>query len=105
MVRELVGHGIGRKLHEKPSIQNYGRRGHGAKLTENTVICIEPMIAAGTYEVTHGDDKWTVLTADGKPAAHYEHMVVVRRGKPEVLTTFAHVEAVTTPPYQTMVAA
>jgi methionyl aminopeptidase len=105
VVRELVGHGIGRKLHEKPSVQNYGRRGHGQKLTENLVLCIEPMIAGGTYEVTHGADKWAVHTADGAPSAHYEHMVVVRRGRAEILTSYDPVEAVIAPPYAAPAAA
>ncbi len=92
VVRELVGHGIGRKLHESPSVANFGQRGNGRKLTEGLVICIEPMISGGTHRVTHADDKWTVLTADGSPAAHYEHMVVVRKGRPEILTTFEFAE-------------
>ncbi len=92
VVRELVGHGIGRKIHESPSVPNFGQRGTGRKLAEGLVLCIEPMISGGTHRVIHADDKWTVLTADGSRAAHYEHMVVVRRGKPEILTSFAHVE-------------
>ena len=105
VVRELVGHGIGRTLHESPSVPNYGMRGTGRKLVENSVLCIEPMISGGTHRVSHHEDKWTVLTADGAPAAHYEHMVVVRRGRSEILTTFEHVERVFAPPYATPAAA
>ena len=68
-------------------------------------LCIEPMISRGTHRVTHHEDRWTVLTADGSPAAHYEHMVVVRRGQPEILTTFAHVERVVGAPYAESVSA
>lgn len=94
VVRELVGHGVGFKLHEKPEIPNYGKRGSGIKLEENLVICIEPMINMGRQGVKFWDDGWTVSTIDGKPSAHFEHMVVVRKGKPEVLTTFEHIENV-----------
>ncbi|NNE47859.1 MAG: type I methionyl aminopeptidase [Rhodothermales bacterium] len=99
VVRDLVGHGIGRELHEDPQVPNVGRRGSGRKLKEGLVLCIEPMINVGGADVATGDDGWTVRTADGKPSAHYEHMVVVRRGKPEVLTTFRYIEEVLTPPY------
>ncbi len=92
VVRELVGHGIGRTLHEEPSVPNFGMRGTGRKLVEGMAICIEPMIARGTHRVRHHEDRWTVLTADGSLAAHYEQTVVVRRGQPEILTTFAHIE-------------
>lgn len=94
IVRELVGHGVGFKLHEKPEVPNYGRRGAGVKLQEGMVICIEPMINMGKAGVRFLDDGWTVSTADGKPSAHYEHMVAVRKGQPEVLTTFAYIEEV-----------
>ncbi len=94
IVRELVGHGVGFKLHEKPEVPNYGRRGSGIKLQEGMVICIEPMINLGKAGVRFLDDGWTVSTKDGKPSAHYEHMVAVRKGEPEVLTTFAHIEEV-----------
>lgn len=105
VVRELVGHGIGRTLHGPPNVPNYGQRGVGRKLKEGMALCIEPMISAGTYEIEHGPDKWAVLTADRAPAAHYEHMVVVRGGKPDVLTTFAYVEAVIEAPYKEPVGA
>lgn len=94
IVRELVGHGVGYKLHEKPDVPNYGKKGSGIKLEEGLVICIEPMINLGRAGVKFWDDGWTVSTVDGKPSAHYEHMVVVRKGQPEVLTTFQHIENV-----------
>ena len=94
IVRELVGHGVGYKLHEKPEVPNYGKRGSGIKLEEGLVICIEPMINAGKAGVKFWDDGWTVSTIDGKPSAHYEHMVAVQKGKPDILTTFAYIEEV-----------
>jgi methionyl aminopeptidase len=94
VVRELTGHGVGRELHMAPEVPNYGRRGHGAKLAAGTVIAIEPMINMGTKEVEQHDDGWTIATRDGKPSAHYEHTVVVRPGKAEVLTTFSYIEDV-----------
>jgi len=94
IVRELVGHGVGFKLHEKPEVPNYGKRGSGTKLETGLVICIEPMINMGKAGVKFWDDGWTVSTIDGKPSAHYEHMVAVRKGRPEVLTTFSYIEEV-----------
>ncbi|SEK37692.1 type I methionyl aminopeptidase [Parapedobacter koreensis] len=94
IVRELVGHGVGYKLHEKPEVPNYGKRGTGTKLEMGLVICIEPMINMGKAGVKFWDDGWTVSTSDGKPSAHYEHMVAVRKGTPDVLTTFAYIEEV-----------
>ena len=94
IVRELVGHGVGYKLHEKPEVPNYGKRGSGIKLEEGLVICIEPMINLGKAGVKFWDDGWTVSTIDGKPSAHYEHMVAVHKGKPDILTTFAYIEEV-----------
>lgn len=99
VVYDLVGHGIGRSLHEDPQVPNVGERGKGKKLKEGLTICIEPMINGGTAEVITESDGWTVRTADGKPSAHYEHMVAVRRGQPEMLTTFAYIEEVIEPPY------
>lgn len=93
VVRDLVGHGIGRKMHEDPQIPNYGRRGAGKKLKDGLTICIEPMITGGTAEVTVDSDGWTIRTADREPAAHFEHMVVVRRGEPEVLSSFEPIES------------
>ncbi len=94
IVRELVGHGVGFELHEKPEVPNYGRRGTGTMLEPGLVICIEPMINMGKAGVKFWDDGWTVSTRDGKPSAHYEHMVAVQKGAPEVLTTFAYIEEV-----------
>ena len=92
VVREMVGHGLGREMHESPEVPNYGRRGHGVKLREGMVICIEPMINAGRREVYLDENGWAVHTADGAPSAHFEKTVVVRHGEPEVLTTFEFIE-------------
>ena len=94
VVRELVGHGIGRKLHEKPDIPNYGKKGTGIKLQEGMTICIEPMINLGTKNIVQGKDGWTIRTADKLPSAHYELTLVVRREAPEVLSTFQYIEEV-----------
>lgn len=94
VVKDLVGHGIGRHLHEDPQVPNYGRSGSGRKLKSGIVICIEPMINFGTAHVRTEGDGWTVKTADGQPSAHYEHMIVVRPGEAEVLTTFQYIENV-----------
>lgn len=94
VVKELVGHGVGTKLHEKPEVPNYGKKGSGIKLEEGMVIAIEPMINAGRAGVRFWDDGWTVSTSDGKPSAHYEHTVAVRKGKPDILTTFEYIEKV-----------
>lgn len=93
VVRELVGHGLGRKLHEDPQVPNYGKRGTGAKLKEGMVIAIEPMINLGTKNVFHDKDGWTIRTEDGKPAAHYEHNVCIQRNKADILSSFAAIEA------------
>ena len=93
VVRELVGHGLGRKLHEEPQVPNYGKRGTGAKLKEGMVIAIEPMINLGTKNIYHDKDGWTIRTEDGKPAAHYEHTICVQRGKADILSSFAEIEA------------
>lgn len=100
VVRELVGHGIGRSLHEDPQVPNFGRPGRGRKLKRGLSICIEPMINRGTADVTTDEDGWTVRTADGLPSAHYEHMVVVQDGQAEVLSTFAYIEDVIDAPYK-----
>ncbi|HXS35513.1 MAG TPA: type I methionyl aminopeptidase [Flavipsychrobacter sp.] len=92
VVRELVGHGVGKKLHEDPQVPNYGRRGDGKRLQEGTVLAIEPMINLGTREVYTMEDGWTVVTADGKPSAHFEHTTVVRKGRGEALSNFAPIE-------------
>jgi methionyl aminopeptidase len=92
VVKELVGHGVGTHLHEKPEVPNYGRRGSGTKLEEGMVIAIEPMINAGRAGVKFWDDGWTVSTVDGKPSAHYEHTVAVKKGKVDILSTFSYVD-------------
>src|SRR5690606_4474219 len=94
IVRELVGHGVGLELHEKPEIPNYGKRGSGIKLERGMIICIEPMINAGRGGVKFWDDGWTVSTVDGKLSAHFEQMVAIQKGKPDVLLSFEHVEKV-----------
>ncbi len=86
VVRELVGHGIGRELHEEPQVPNFGRAGTGPRVKTGMVFCIEPMVNMGTYEVYTRDDQWTIVTADGKPSAHFEHTVYVGDHGPEVLT-------------------
>lgn len=95
VVRELVGHGVGKELHEAPEVPNYGKRGQGPKLKEGMVLAIEPMINYGKKGVVQERDGWTIRTIDRKPSAHFEHTVVVRKGKPEILTTFEYIEAVT----------
>ncbi|HOY38288.1 MAG TPA: type I methionyl aminopeptidase [Bacteroidales bacterium] len=92
VVRELVGHGIGRKLHEKPEVPNYGKSGQGIKLVENMAIAIEPMINMGKKEVKQMHDGWTIKTADGKPSAHFEHTVIVKKDKAEILSNFEIIE-------------
>ena len=94
VVRELVGHGLGRSLHEAPEVPNYGRRNSGLKLKEGLVLAIEPMINLGVKEVKQLNDGWTIVTADGKPSAHFEHDVAIRKGKAEVLSTFKYIEEV-----------
>lgn len=86
VVRDLVGHGIGKQLHEEPAIPNFGTAGTGIVLKEGMTLAIEPMVNAGTFKVEVDQDGWTVRTADGKPSAHFEHTIVVREGEPEILT-------------------
>jgi methionyl aminopeptidase len=86
VVREFVGHGVGRKLHEEPQIPNYGKRGSGPKLKTGMTLAIEPMINMGTAAVRLLEDGWTVRTADGMPSAHFEHTVLIRNDEPEILT-------------------
>jgi len=95
VVRELVGHGVGKSLHESPEVPNYGKRGQGAKLKEGMVIAFEPMINLGKKNIVQERDGWTIRTADRKPSAHYEHTVAIRKGKAEILTTFQYIEEVT----------
>ncbi|OUV72829.1 MAG: type I methionyl aminopeptidase [Flavobacteriales bacterium TMED123] len=92
VVREMVGHGLGRKLHEKPEVPNYGRRGKGIKLKEGLVIAIEPMINMGTKSIHQHADGWTITTADGDFSAHFEHTIVVRKNKAEILSSFEDIE-------------
>ncbi|MBE7176440.1 MAG: type I methionyl aminopeptidase [Mucilaginibacter polytrichastri] len=94
VVRELVGHGVGKMLWEKPEVPNYGRRGNGVKLEEGMVIAIEPMINLGRAGVKFWDDGWTVSTVDKKPSAHFEQTIAIGKGKSEVLTSFEYVEEV-----------
>jgi methionyl aminopeptidase len=94
VVRELVGHGIGRKLHEPPEVPNFGKKGSGPKMEKGLVICIEPMINMGFKETVQMNDGWTIKTADGKPSAHFEYAVAVNKGEADVLTTFEFIEEV-----------
>lgn len=94
VVRELVGHGVGRDMHEEPPVPNYGRRGQGVLLKEGMVIAIEPMIARGERYVYLDDDGWSVRTRDGKPCAHFEHTIAIRKGKADILSSFEYVERV-----------
>lgn len=94
VVRELVGHGLGKKLHEQPEVPNYGRSGSGPKMQKGLVICIEPMINAGKKETVQLRDGWTIRTADGKPSAHFEYAVAIDKEKADVLTTFEFIEEV-----------
>jgi methionyl aminopeptidase len=93
VVRDLVGHGLGRSLHEDPQVPNYGKRGSGAKIQEDAVIAIEPMINMGKKEIYYDKDGWTVRTKDGKPSAHYEHTICVKKAQPDILSSFEAVEA------------
>ena len=92
IVRELTGHGIGREMHEDPQVPNYGRRGNGVMLKKGMCLAIEPMITMGKRDIWLDQDRWTIRTRDGKPAAHFEHTVVVRKGKAEILSSFEEVE-------------
>lgn len=91
VVRELVGHGLGKNMHEDPEMPNYGRRGRGKKFVEGMVVAIEPMINLGTHQINQLKDGWTILTRDGKPSAHFEHDVALVNGKPELLSTFKYI--------------
>jgi methionyl aminopeptidase len=88
VVRDLVGHGLGKELHEEPQVPNYGRRGRGKKIQNGLTIAIEPMINMGTEKVKTLDDQWTIVTADGMPSAHFEHDIAVVDGEPVILSTF-----------------
>jgi methionyl aminopeptidase len=92
VVRELIGHGVGAHLHEKPDVPNNGKQGSGKRLQEGMVIAIEPMITMGNHQVKWAKDGWGVFTVDGLPAAHYEHDVVIRKGQAEILSSFEEIE-------------
>jgi len=94
VVRELVGHGLGRRMHEEPEVPNYGRRGSGVKLKKGMVICIEPMINMGKRQVNQGADGWTISTADHQPSAHFELAIAVDNGKADILSTFSYIDEV-----------
>ena len=94
VVREMVGHGVGRKLHESPEVPNYGRKGNGVMLKAGMTIAIEPMINLGTRHLVFEKDGWTTRTLDRKPSAHFEHSVAIRRGKADILSSFEYVEQV-----------
>ncbi|HEX5742643.1 MAG TPA: type I methionyl aminopeptidase [Flavobacteriaceae bacterium] len=91
VVRELVGHGLGKKMHEEPEMPNYGHRGKGKKFVNGMVVAIEPMINMGTHKIIQFKDGWTIKTADMKPSAHFEHDVAIIDGKPELLSTFQYI--------------
>lgn len=92
VVREFVGHGIGREMHEDPQVPNYGRRGQGKQIKNGLCIAIEPMITMGTYDVYMSDDKWTIYTRDHRPAAHFEHTMAIHHGKADILSSFEGIE-------------
>ena len=94
VVRELVGHGLGRNLHESPEVPNYGKRGKGPKLQEGLVLAIEPMVNLGTRNIVQENDGWTIRTRDRKPSAHYEHTVAIFKDRTEILTTHKYIEEV-----------
>lgn len=91
VVRELVGHGLGRVMHEEPEMPNYGRRGRGKKFVDGMVVAIEPMINMGTHRIKQHSDGWTITTKDNLPSAHFEHNIALVDGKPELLSTFAYI--------------
>ncbi len=93
VVRDLVGHGLGRHLHEEPQVPNFGKKGTGVKLKEGMVIAIEPMINLGTKDVFHDKDGWTIRTGDGKVSAHYEHDICIQKGPADILSSFIETEA------------
>lgn len=94
VVREFVGHGIGKEMHEDPQVPNFGRRGQGKVLKNGLCIAIEPMITMGSYEVVMMPDKWTIKTRDGKPAAHFEHTLAIHHGKADILSSFEEIEKI-----------
>ena len=94
VVRELVGHGIGRNLHEGPDVPNYGKKGNGLKLQRGLVIAIEPMINMGSRAVIQEKDGWTITAKDGRPSAHFEHTIAINKGKADILTSFNDIEKI-----------
>ncbi len=94
VVREFVGHGVGKNMHEEPQVPNYGRRGNGPLLKNGLCIAIEPMITMGTKDIFMQEDRWGIVTRDGKPAAHFEHSICVRKGKADILSSFEEIEKV-----------
>lgn len=101
VVRDLVGHGIGKELHEAPQVPNFGEPGRGRRLKRGLTVCIEPMVNQGTASVDVDPDGWTIRAADSKPSAHYEHMIAVGDNEPQILTTFDYIEDVVDTPYDT----
>lgn len=95
VVRDLVGHGLGRSLHEDPSVPNFGKKGRGERLRSGMTLAVEPMITSGSWKIKTLNDGWTVVTADKSNAAHYEHDIVVREGKAEILSTFDYIREIT----------
>ncbi|MEX0681226.1 MAG: type I methionyl aminopeptidase [Balneolales bacterium] len=95
VIRELVGHGLGRQLHEAPAVPNFGKPGYGKRLRSGTTLAVEPMITMGSREIKTLNDGWSITTADGRNAAHYEHDIVIREGEAEILSTFDYIEEIT----------
>ena len=93
VVRVLTGHGIGKQMHEEPQVPNYGEEGSGVLLKSGMCLAIEPMVTLGTRKVMLMSDRWTIKTLDGKPAAHFEHTIAVRRGKADILSSFSEIES------------
>lgn len=94
VVREFIGHGVGRDMHEDPQVPNYGKRGQGKQIKNGLCIAIEPMITLGSHEIAMLEDKWSITTRDGKPAAHFEHSIAIHNGKPDILSSFAEIESI-----------
>jgi len=90
----MIGHGVGRNLHEAPEVPNYGRKGNGVMLKSGMTIAIEPMINLGTRNLVFEKDGWTTRTLDRKPSAHFEHSIAIRRGKADILSSFEYVEQI-----------
>ena len=95
VVREMIGHGVGRNLHESPEVPNYGRKGNGPMLKSGMTIAIEPMINLGSRHLVFERDGWTTRTLDRKPSAHFEHSVAIRKGKADILSSFEYIEQIT----------